>query len=104
MTRPVDNLTLAVLRSAELGFFGFVMPTFRHTPLSEGAPTWRRAGETALRARWATRQPCGERKPYVSSRSRWDEKGDRRERGMEGGKGDAYFAHLVIGGHVVRAG
>jgi hypothetical protein len=27
--------------------------------LSEGAKTARRAGETGLRARWATRQPCG---------------------------------------------
>jgi hypothetical protein len=34
MTLPVDNLTLAVFRSAELGFLGLVIPTLTHTPLS----------------------------------------------------------------------
>lgn len=51
------SLTLAVFRSAELGFLGFVIPTLMQTPLSSGALTSRRAGETAFRARWATRQP-----------------------------------------------
>jgi hypothetical protein len=36
MTLPVLNLTLAIFLSPELGFFGFVVPTFRHTPLSSG--------------------------------------------------------------------
>jgi hypothetical protein len=58
MTRPVLNFTLAVLRSAELGFLGLVMPTLRQTPFKLGARTSWRAGETGLRARWAVRQPC----------------------------------------------
>jgi hypothetical protein len=36
MTFPVLNLTLAIFLSPELGFFGFVVPTFRHTPFSSG--------------------------------------------------------------------
>lgn len=47
MTRPVDSLTRAVLRSPELGFLGRVMPTLRHTPLSAGALTSECAGDTA---------------------------------------------------------
>jgi hypothetical protein len=56
-TLPVLNRTLATFRSAELGFFGFVVPTLRQTPLSSGAMTSRRAGETAWRARCCFRQP-----------------------------------------------
>jgi hypothetical protein len=59
-TLPVDNLTLAVFRSAEFGFLGFVMPTFRQTPLRFGAWTALSAGEMVLRARCGTRQPWGE--------------------------------------------
>jgi hypothetical protein len=58
---PVDRRTRHVLRSAEFGFLGFVMPTLRQTPLRAGAWTSESAGETALRARLAVRQPCGER-------------------------------------------
>ena len=36
MTFPVLNLTLAIFLSPELGFLGFVVPTFKHTPLSSG--------------------------------------------------------------------
>lgn len=36
MTLPVLNRTLAIFLSPELGFFGFVVPTFKHTPLSSG--------------------------------------------------------------------
>ena len=36
MTLPVLNLTLAIFLSPELGFFGLVVPTFRHTPFSSG--------------------------------------------------------------------
>lgn len=57
MILPVDNLTLAVFRSPELGFLGFVIPTFRQTPLSAGALTSRSAGLTGLRARCSVRQP-----------------------------------------------
>ena len=36
MTLPVLNRTLAIFLSPELGFLGFVVPTFRHTPFSSG--------------------------------------------------------------------
>lgn len=36
MTFPVLNRTLAIFLSPELGFLGFVVPTFRHTPFSSG--------------------------------------------------------------------
>jgi hypothetical protein len=36
---PLLNLTLAVFRCPEFGFFGFVTPTFRHTPFIAGRPT-----------------------------------------------------------------
>lgn len=36
MTFPVLKRTLAIFRSPELGFLGFVVPTFRHTPFSSG--------------------------------------------------------------------
>jgi len=52
---PVLNLTRAVFRSPEFGFFGLVMPTLRHTPLRDGARTSRRAGETGLRRGWGWR-------------------------------------------------
>lgn len=55
MTLPVLKRTLAVLRSAEFGFFGLVIPTLTQTPFRAGAFTSWRAGETDLRARWATR-------------------------------------------------
>lgn len=58
MTLPVDRRTRAVLRSPELGFLGFVMPTLMHTPLSAGALIADSAGETACRARCGLRQPC----------------------------------------------
>jgi hypothetical protein len=57
MTLPVDNLTLAVFRSAEFGFLGFVIPTFRHTPFSSGAMTSRSAGLTGFLARCSDRHP-----------------------------------------------
>lgn len=54
-TLPLLNRTLAVLRSPELGFFGFVMPVLRHTPFICGRLT--SAGERGLRARCSTRHP-----------------------------------------------
>lgn len=35
-TFPLLNLTLAIFLSPEFGFFGFVVPTFRHTPFISG--------------------------------------------------------------------
>ncbi len=54
-TRPLLSRTRATLRSAEFGFLGFVVPTFRHTPFRCGRST--SAGDTALRARRSPRQP-----------------------------------------------
>jgi len=56
-TLPVLRRTLAVFRSAELGFLGFVMPTLRHTPLSSGARAVDIAGDVCLRARCGLRHP-----------------------------------------------
>ena len=36
MTFPVLKRTLAIFLSPELGFLGFVVPTFKHTPFSSG--------------------------------------------------------------------
>ena len=36
---PFDSLTLAILRKAELGFFGVVVVTFKQTPRLKEAPT-----------------------------------------------------------------
>lgn len=36
MTVPLLSRTLATLRSPELGFLGFVVPTRRHTPFISG--------------------------------------------------------------------
>jgi hypothetical protein len=47
MTLPLLNRTFAVLRCPELGFFGFVIPTFRQTPFISGRPTM--AGESDRR-------------------------------------------------------
>ena len=55
MTLPLLNRTLAILRSPEFGFLGFVIPTRTHTPLSCGLSTM--AGDVTLRALCATRQP-----------------------------------------------
>ena len=55
ITVPLLNLTLAVLRSPEFGFFGFVVPTRRQTPFSSGVFT--KAGEVALRAFCPVRHP-----------------------------------------------
>jgi hypothetical protein len=60
-TLPVDKRTLAVLRWPELGFLGFVMPTFRQTPFISGRP--RTAGETGRRAFLAVR---GEARTWLS--------------------------------------
>ena len=35
---PLESLTRAIFLKAELGFFGVVVVTFRHTPLLKGAP------------------------------------------------------------------
>lgn len=48
ITLPVLSLTLAIFRSPELGFFGFVVPTFRHTPFSSGLSF--NCGDRSLRA------------------------------------------------------
>ena len=36
ITFPLLNLTLAIFLSPELGFFGFVVPTFKQTPFISG--------------------------------------------------------------------
>jgi hypothetical protein len=48
MTMPLLNRTLATFLSPELGFFGFVVPTRRHTPFISGLSL--RAGDVAFRA------------------------------------------------------
>lgn len=55
MTFPLLNLTLAIFLSPEFGFFGFVVPTFKHTPFSSGRPA--SCGDRSFRAFWAIR-PC----------------------------------------------
>ena len=55
MTFPVLNRTLAIFLSPELGFLGFVVPTFKHTPLSSGRLA--SCGDRSFRARWAI-LPC----------------------------------------------
>ena len=52
---PLLNRTLAIFLSPELGFFGFVMPTRKHTPFIAGLCT--SCGDTFLRAFWPTRHP-----------------------------------------------
>lgn len=56
-TLSLLNLTLATFRSAELGFFGFMTVTLRHTPFIHGFPVVDMAGETGLRAGWGLRAP-----------------------------------------------
>lgn len=53
MTFPVLNLTLAILRSPELGFLGFVVPTLRQTPFNSGR--FLSCGERSFRALWEAR-------------------------------------------------
>jgi hypothetical protein len=48
ITVPLLKRTLATFLSPELGFFGFVVPTLRHTPFSSGLLTM--AGDLALLA------------------------------------------------------
>jgi hypothetical protein len=55
ITLPVLSLTLAIFLSPEFGFFGFVVPTFRHTPLSSGLSL--NCGDRSFRAFCAIR-PC----------------------------------------------
>lgn len=55
MTLPLLKRTLATFLSPELGFFGFVVPTRRHTPFISGLFT--NAGDVGFRARCSTRQP-----------------------------------------------
>jgi len=55
MTIPLLSRTLAILRSPEFGFFGFVVPTRKHTPFSSGL--LRNAGDTARRALCPTLHP-----------------------------------------------
>lgn len=54
-TLPLLNRTLAVFLSPELGFFGFVIPVFRHTPFISGRLC--SAGDRRLRAGCSTRHP-----------------------------------------------
>jgi hypothetical protein len=46
-TFPLLNLTLAIFLSPELGFFGFVVPTFKHTPFISGL--FANAGDRSFR-------------------------------------------------------
>ena len=55
MLLPELNLTLANLRSAEFGFFGFMVPTRRHTPFISGR--FLSAGDVPRRAFCGFRQP-----------------------------------------------
>lgn len=55
MTLPLLNRTRATFLSPELGFFGFVVPTRRHTPFISGLFT--NAGDVGFRARCSTRHP-----------------------------------------------
>lgn len=57
ITRSELNLTLAILRSAELGFLGLVTVTRRQTPFMHGRFPSESAGETGFRARCFLRQP-----------------------------------------------
>lgn len=61
MTFPVLKRTLAIFLSPELGFFGFVVPTFKHTPLSSGLSfNW---GDRSFRAFRCARPP---RRTWIS--------------------------------------
>jgi hypothetical protein len=53
ITFPVLNRTLAIFLSPELGFLGFVVPTFIHTPFSSGR--FFSCGERSFRAPWVIR-------------------------------------------------
>jgi hypothetical protein len=55
ITLPLLNRTLATFLSPELGFFGFVVPTRRHTPFISGLFT--NAGDVGFRARCSTLHP-----------------------------------------------
>lgn len=55
ITLPVLNRTLAIFRSPEFGFLGFVVPTLRHTPLSSGL--FFSCGERSFRALCWPRPP-----------------------------------------------
>lgn len=57
MTLPLLNRTLATLRSPELGFFGFVTPTRRHTPFISGHLVLANCGDVGFRAFCPTLQP-----------------------------------------------
>lgn len=52
-TFPLLNLTLAIFLSPELGFFGFVVPTFKHTAFNSGLPA--SCGDRSFRAFCAVR-------------------------------------------------
>ena len=54
-TFPLLNLTLAIFRSPELGFLGFVVPTFKHTPFISGL--FASAGDLSFRS------PCADLPP-----------------------------------------
>lgn len=53
--RPLESLTRATLRMAELGFFGFVVKILEHTPLTNGLPS--SAGTLFTGGRWGLRAP-----------------------------------------------
>ena len=57
MTFPLLNRTLATFLSPELGFFGFVTPTRRHTPFISGQCEFANCGDVGFRARCPTLQP-----------------------------------------------
>ena len=92
MTRSELNLTLAILRSAELGFLGFMMPTRRHTPFMQGRFPSDSAGDTGLRARFSLRQP----------RSTWLKVAQRRPSGAAGSVGATNAGILGIAESVIR--
>ena len=54
------------------------MPTLRHTPLSPGARTSRRAGDTAFRALCALLHPCGKIVSEGLVRWKWIQEERRR--------------------------
>jgi hypothetical protein len=96
MTLPVLSLTLAILRSPELGFLGFVVPTFRHTPFSSGLSL--SCGDRSLRAFCAI-LPCRRTCINVHLCARDDGDGRTAKAGVL-----AWKAEAAIDGRIDRVG
>jgi hypothetical protein len=81
----VLNLTLAIFRSAELGFLGFMMETRTQTPFMHGRFPSDSAGDTGFRAF------CGLRHPLRT----WLKVAQRRPSGLVGSEGGATKAGIL---------